>query len=379
MTTPLMRTTLVMGVVAMWCLVQFRWSLLSKPTLLPQSPSRSIRSSSLDTAELEEFPREKYSYTTDERLLQDAFEAARRVPASAAVNPKIAFLFLVRGEIPFESLWRRFFAGHEQRYSLYVHTAPNFTFPRSSFFYGKQIPSHAVERLSRSLADAVRRLVAMALVDGTNHNAWFVNLCEATIPLRSFDDTYNYLTRSRHSFVQSFQPVTKYWGAVPHFSHDELRKGEVWMALRRRHAVMIVADRAIYAVFGEQCHKNCHFDERYFQTLLHLKDPAGLANRTTMFVDWSGKKVSSPRSFDARTTNASLLDEIVQLTEDSIYGQHYNTAFQKFGTVQCAYNGVAGAPCFLFARKFQPSARDAAMEWFSTSQSESQMRGIRLK
>jgi len=374
--TPLLRTAIVL-ILAVWCIVQIHWTFSSPdaikeplhPLMAPSAGYGRLIRSSLDiTEEVEYFPRKPaYSYTTDERLMQDAVEASRRVTTTSKL--KIAFLFLVRGEIPFEPLWRRFFAGQEDRYSLYVHTAPNFTFPRSSFFYGKQIPSRRVERLSRSLADAVRRLVAMALVDTENQNTWFVNLCESTIPLRSFDETYRYLTSSRESFVQSFQPMARYWGTVgtKFRRHHEIRKGEVWMALQRRHAVTLVADRAMYAVFADQCRKQCHFDERYFQTLLHVRDPAGLANRTIMFVDWSGKKVSSPRMFDAQTANSSLLHKISSLTEDSIYGQHYMTALHKFRTVRCTHNGVSGVPCFLFARKFHPSSLDSVMDWFSSA------------
>ena len=65
-------------------------------------------------------PRKRYNYSNDERLFLDAIEASRRTPPAAAV-PKIAFLFLVREDIVFEPLWRRYFAGHEGRYSLYVH------------------------------------------------------------------------------------------------------------------------------------------------------------------------------------------------------------------------------------------------------------------
>ena len=307
----------------------------------------------------------KYRYSTDDRLFEDAIKASRSPPPAGAA-PKIAFLFLVRGEIPYEPLWRRYFAGHEDRYSLYVHARPNFTFPSSSFFSGRQIPSQDVQRLSKTLADAIRRLFAMALLDWERNNMWFVNLCERTIPLRSFDHTYAYLMGSRHSFVQAFQPLHRYVTAVQHFNDAQLRKGEVWMALNRRHTITVVVDRDVYQIFEAKCHSRCYFDEEYFQTLLHMKDPGGIANRTVMFVDWSGRHTSSPRSWDESTINESLLHDIVGMTEDSLYGQHHDTAaFPHNNTMHCAYNGVPGAACFLFARKFNPSALEKATAWFS--------------
>lgn len=343
------------------------------PNVFPRQQTSIQNSSSSNRSSEESIPlpsREvvkRYNYSNDERLFLDAIEASRRPPPAASV-PKIAFLFLVREDIVFEPLWRRYFAGHEGRYSLYVHAQPNFTFPSSSFFFGKEIPSQDVKRLSRSLADAVRRLFAMALLDWESNNMWFVNLCEKTIPLRSFSDTYEYLTGSDQSFVQAFQPIRRYATALPHFTAEEVRKGEVWMALNRKHALTLVEDQDIYGIFLEECRRFCYFDERYFQTMLHLKDPGGIANRTVMFVDWSGEHESSPRTWDARTTNASSLRLIASLTEDSVYGQHHDTAFRRNETVQCTYNGVPGAACFLFARKFDPSALDAAMAWLVHSE-----------
>ncbi|KAK1626298.1 hypothetical protein QYE76_000613 [Lolium multiflorum] len=40
--------------------------------------------------------------------------------------PKVAFLFLTRGPLPFARLWERFFRGHNGLYSVYVHALPNY-------------------------------------------------------------------------------------------------------------------------------------------------------------------------------------------------------------------------------------------------------------
>lgn len=58
-------------------------------------------------------------------------------------TPKIAFMFLTKGPLPFAPLWEKFFKGHEGLYSIYVHSLPSYTsnFPPSSVFYRRQIPS----------------------------------------------------------------------------------------------------------------------------------------------------------------------------------------------------------------------------------------------
>jgi len=84
---------------------------------------------------------------TDEELYWRASMApmVRRTPVSRV--PKVAFLFLVRGELPLRPLWEKFFAGHEGRYSIYVHAHPSYTGspPTDSAFYGRYIPSQVTK------------------------------------------------------------------------------------------------------------------------------------------------------------------------------------------------------------------------------------------
>lgn len=57
--------------------------------------------------------------------------------------PKVAFLFLTRGDLPLARLWERFFHGHEDHFSVYVHSPPDhrLNVSKTSPFYGRQIPS----------------------------------------------------------------------------------------------------------------------------------------------------------------------------------------------------------------------------------------------
>ena len=84
---------------------------------------------------------------TDEEL----FWRASMVPKIKSrpehvIMPKIAFLFLVRGDLPLRPLWDKFLEGHEGLYSIYVHASPNYTGspPPESPFYGRMIPSQVL-------------------------------------------------------------------------------------------------------------------------------------------------------------------------------------------------------------------------------------------
>jgi hypothetical protein len=81
---------------------------------------------------------------TDEQL----FWRATMVPAAAEYpferTLKVASMFLAgRGVLPLAPLWERFFRGHEDRFSVYVHAPPGVAINVSvdSPFCGRQIPS----------------------------------------------------------------------------------------------------------------------------------------------------------------------------------------------------------------------------------------------
>ncbi len=65
----------------------------------------------------------------------------------------------------------------------------------------------------------------------------------------------------------------KRWKTEPLFKTQELRKGELWMSMHRRHAGMVVGDVTFYRKFKADCRNDCVLDEEYVQTLLHCLDP----------------------------------------------------------------------------------------------------------
>ncbi|KAG0618720.1 hypothetical protein M758_4G087700 [Ceratodon purpureus] len=225
----------------------------------------------------------KYFYTSveDSELLHAAQDAATQpLPPG---KPKIAFLFILRQKIPFEQLWERFFANaDEESYSIYTHQSLGFEeFPKSSVFHNTSIPSKEVERFTFSLVDVVRRLLAFALLDNARANMWFVLLSDACIPVRSFPYVYDYYMNSTTSFVEAFSVMEKFrrWEIGPLIQGKDVRKGELWMSMHRRHAGMVVGDVTFYRKFRSDCVRRaelqsfCVPDEMYTQTFLHVRDP----------------------------------------------------------------------------------------------------------
>ncbi|XP_062224988.1 glycosyltransferase BC10-like [Phragmites australis] len=258
--------------------------------------------------------------------------------------PKVAFLFLTRGPLPFAPLWERFFRGHEGLYSVYVHALPGYTtrgYWRSSPFHGRQIPSKEVSWGSITLVDAEKRLLANALLDWSNER--FVLVSESCVPVFNFRTVYEYLVNSAQSYVESYnidepQCAGRYNPRMaPDIAEEQWRKGSEWFELSRELAVDVVADYRYYALFRRHCTPSCYPDEHYIPTYLHLRHGARNANRTVTWVDWSR---GGPHP--ARFGKSAVTLEFV-------------AAIRNNGT-RCLYNGKPTTVCYLFARKFAPSA-----------------------
>ncbi|XP_047971915.1 glycosyltransferase BC10-like [Salvia hispanica] len=260
--------------------------------------------------------------------------------------PKVAFMFLTKGPLPLAPLWERFFKGHEGKYSIYIHSLPSYEadFPSGSVFYKRQIPSQVSEWGRMSMCDAERRLLANALLDFSNER--FVLLSESCIPLFNFTTIYNYMMGSKYSFMGAFDDPGPYGrgryneNMLPEVNISDWRKGSQWFEVNRKLAVYVVQDTKFYPKFLDFCRPACYVDEHYFPTMLTIEAGGLLANRSLTWVDWS-RGGAHPATFGA----ADVTDEFFMRR---IYEGH-----------RCLYNGQNSSVCFLFARKFSPSALQA--------------------
>ncbi|XP_048232061.1 glycosyltransferase BC10 isoform X1 [Ricinus communis] len=267
--------------------------------------------------------------------------------------PKVAFLFLTRGPLPMLPLWERFFRSHEKYFAIYVHTPRNYVLNVStdSPFYGRQIPSQDVEWGSVSLVDAEKRLLSNALLDFSNER--FVLLSESCIPVYNFPTVYRYLIHSEYSFVESYDDPTRYGRGrynrkmLPDIRLYQWRKGSQWFEIQRALAVYMVSDTKYYSIFKRYCRPACYPDEHYIPTYLNMFHGSLNANRTVTWVDWS---FGGPHP-------ATYMG--INVTESFIQSIRNNKT-------QCSYNSEMTSVCYLFARKFHPSALEPLLNLTST-------------
>ncbi|KAI4376972.1 hypothetical protein MLD38_014672 [Melastoma candidum] len=263
-------------------------------------------------------------------------------------TPKVAFMFLTKGPLPLAPLWEKFLKGHEGLYSIYIHPHPSFhaKFARSSVFHGRRIPSQVAEWGRMSMCDAEKRLLANALLDISNE--WFILLSESCIPLYNFGIVYNYLSRSKYSFMGAFDDPGPYGrgryneNMAPEVNITHWRKGSQWFEINRKLAVCMVEDTTYYWKFERFCRPECYVDEHYFPTMLTIKVGNMLANRSTTWVDWT-RGGAHPATFGGTDVTEEFLRKMLE-------------------NRQCSYNDKPSSICHLFARKFSPSALQPLLE-----------------
>ncbi|XP_042433393.1 glycosyltransferase BC10-like [Zingiber officinale] len=307
-------------------------------------------------------------YTDDELFARVVISDILSVHVESK-NPKIAFMFLTPGSLPFEKLWERFFLGHEDRFSIYVHASREQPAHVSPLFIDKEIHSEKVAWGKISMVDAEKRLLANALQDKDNQH--FVLLSESCVPLHNFDYVYNYLLGTNVSFVDCFEDPGPHGTGrysehmLPVIEKEDFRKGAQWFSVKRQHAVLILADNVYYTKFKLYCRpgmegRNCYSDEHYLPTFFSMVDPTGIANWSVTHVDWSEGKWH-PKAYRARDVtfeifkSISSIDESIHVTSDS------KKLIQRR---PCLWNGMK-RPCYLFARKFYPESLDNLLHLFS--------------
>lgn len=123
---------------------------------------------------------------------------------------------------------------------------------------------------------------------------------------------------------------------VPLVNITQWRKGSQWFEVNRKLAINIVEDTTFYPKFEQYCRPPCYVDEHYFPTMLTILAGNVLANRSITWVDWS-RGGAHPGTF-GRT-------DITEEFFNRVRGGH-----------RCLYNNRNSSVCFLFARKFAPSA-----------------------
>lgn len=315
-------------------------------------------------------------FTDDEIASRVVIRDILRKPQIESKNPKVAFMFLTPGPLPFEKLWDMFFQGHEGKFSVYVHSSMDQPVHSSRHFINREIHNDKVPWGKMSMIDAERRLLAHALKDSDNQH--FVLLSDGCVPLHGFDYVHSFLINTNISFIDCFEDPGPHGNGrysdhmLPEVEKKDFRKGSQWFAMKRQHAVAVMADNLYYSKFRDYCQpgmdgRNCYSDEHYLPTFLHMFDPTGIANWSVTHVDWSERKWH-PKFYSAHDVTYELLRRISSIDMSMHETSEEERQEEESG---CMWNGVQ-RPCYLFVRKFMPDAIDKLITLFSNYNSSFQ-------
>ncbi|THU47235.1 hypothetical protein C4D60_Mb09t13370 [Musa balbisiana] len=128
------------------------------------------------------------------------------------------------------------------------------------------------------MVDVERRLLTNALLDVSNQH--FVLLSETCIPLFDFSFTHRYLMRSKYSFVETFDDP----GPGVKGRYDPKLQSEI--TTNNGVAVVIVNETACYARSHELGKGVIVLDKHYIPTVLTIRAPHFIANRSLTWTMW---------------------------------------------------------------------------------------------
>lgn len=318
--------------------------------------------------------------------------------------PKVALLFLTRGPMPLEPIWKRFlkpfntsWSTWEDFFSIHVHPAPGFSYPATSLFAGHAVADPVQAHWgNHSIVEAERVLLRAALKDPQNTH--FVLLSEATVPIYPAPAVYAQLVTDNKSRINACMDPTdpkdaekrmvyRLQGPMRKVGINETtwRKSSQWFALQRRHAEIIAEEEIVNAVFEKECYavansRFCVSDEHYIPTVLALKgsDEECACDGEATHVKWPGN-FFHPKTYEASDATEDILrtelrgeaacPEGIELAEQAMYALEAAAAEAEEKPIgpediSEAMHGARvprmKASCPLFARKIAP---DAEEEW----------------
>ncbi len=290
---------------------------------------------------------------------------------------KIAFLFMSRGHMPLEDVWKEFFEdprSNPNEYSIYLHPTRTAGRPykmhKGSLFTDKEIEDTVeVHWGGWEFSQAMINLVKAALQDPENEVfCLLTDSCTPLLPLPQWrrlllSDDKSFLNACPMSIEDGSELDSRWRPSLDGvFDKKFWRKSSSWSALQRRHAELVTRPYNFTEAW-----KHVHIsDEHYFPSVLayHGLDNETHCNDGYMYVSWLNLEAAHPSFFTADMINAELFENTLKKTHTLVTSAGVNMTFGSkcTGLIDRGQN-----ICHFAARKFSPHARDAlfrAMPYF---------------
>jgi hypothetical protein len=237
---------------------------------------------------------------------------------------KIAFLFLITSHITHEPVWRNFFEGNHERYSIYIHSKE--TLDKTSAFKQYEMAIKVATTWERTMAAQIAMLKE-ALQDPLNEK--FVFVSGDSVPIQKFDFVYqqlmqhslsifNYSWSSHQDPDSTFYYPKRILNGIP---YEKQFKNSQWIVLNRKHAEMMVKDSEILSLIVQTPCDNEHYPSTFLSMQNLLSE---VVNQPTMLTLWH-RGYAHPFTF----TDMNDRYQIEQLAEAMNQGVLFARKFDK--------------------------------------------------
>jgi len=230
------------------------------------------------------------------------------------MQPKLAHLFLLRGDLHHEAVWKKFFCGQKGRYAVYAHAKwPNKL--TSNWLRKQVIPWHCeTDWGDISLVRAEMLLLKRALQD--HHNQFFLLHSESCVPLRMFEYIYRQIMTTRKSWIDFYPGEAERRRGIPlsRIPAGDFLKSSQFFCLSRVHAELILKNIDL------RTWQRCWYPDEHCipTTLSQLGQLDGCITRNITFSYWP-QPGPSPFTFHALTQH----DKIVLESTSSFFARKF--------------------------------------------------------
>jgi hypothetical protein len=196
------------------------------------------------------------------------------------MKPKVAYLFLVYGDINQPGVWEHYFQGHEDTTKICCHAVDREAI-HTPFLKDNLIPYWVSTGWGTiGLVVAQIELIRYALRDP---NVQRLALCSGScIPIKTYQDSYDAMFEHDKSWIGMYKQYLVRMAKVTHLETSSHRKHSQWVLLTRQHAEMLV--RFNYLSDFVRC---VIPDEHYVgSVLVHLGEEKNILHREQTCVHW---------------------------------------------------------------------------------------------
>lgn len=215
---------------------------------------------------------------------------------------KIAFLFLTKDTLNRVQLWNKYFKGHEEQYSIYIHPYSYYNTRNKPHIKDRLVRDNIIDTIVKTdyyhVVGAILELFKVAIQDKDNYK--FILVTESDIPIISFNKMYKKMTADNKSFfkilevdprndwVNRIKPALEAHKVTGQYiiNPNKFIKHNPWYCLNRKHLKQVLKSPKEYL----ELFKTMDIGNEHILTLLNIANKdleKQIHNEKTTYVDWS--------------------------------------------------------------------------------------------